>query len=130
MKRLFACRMLDLLPAGNPRGHDDGVRLSFDCGNQTPTANCHGNVVVFFLEAEGTRHSTATRIDFLDSVSQRNRFFQKAGSDQSLLMAVSVNQGFRALSLEAKTPSPFLLLTYDELLKKERRLSNSFNRMA
>ena len=92
MKRLLPGRMFDLLSAGDSGRHNHRIRLTFDSREETSAPDRHRDVVVFFLEAKGSRHAAAARIDFFDGVGQRYRFFQETRSNERLLVTMPVNQ--------------------------------------
>src|SRR5215510_2165313 len=107
--------MFDLLPAGDSRRNEYGVRTVFHGGEKTAAANGYRNVVMFLLISEGSCHTAAAGIDFFDRIRERQRFFQIARANESLLMTMPVDESFRLLPLEFKLPSSRLFFLRDEL---------------
>lgn len=86
--------VVDLVAAGSTDGEDIGVLALFDGGEKGEAAYLHGDIVLFFVVAEGTRHAATARRDLLDG-----EFGDKAehiegglGADEGFLEAVAVNQ--------------------------------------
>src|SRR5262245_23651299 len=86
--------MLDLLSARNTRRDDlDIRRLRQHGGRQTSLAQSYRNVVMLFLESEGTRHSATARICFNDfKISPSKNGDSRADAHHSFLMTVAVKQ--------------------------------------
>src|SRR5262245_20112417 len=77
-------RVLDLLATRNARSNDYGVGIVFNSGKKPASPDCDRDVVMFLFVAERTGHATTSRIDFLDRVSHRQRFFQISRADEGL----------------------------------------------
>ena len=94
MLRFSTCQVFDLLAAGDARRHNLDLSASrFNRRRETAIADRQRQIVMFFFEAEGAGHAAAARVDFVDFKTCRleNRNC-RCGSDESLLMAVAVEQ--------------------------------------
>src|SRR5262245_36299847 len=109
MQRPSPGGMFNLLPAGDSGSDNDGVRILFNRGKQTPAANRYRNIVVFFFISERAGHAAATGIDFLYGIGERDCLIEIAGTDQRFFVAMSVNQSLLLLPLELQFPTAFLL---------------------
>src|SRR5580693_8816463 len=87
--------VLYLLPAGHTRRRDDRLPCFGADGRKQPElADVHGEFVVLRLEAEGTGHTAAPRVN-LDDVGARDAAQQGHGrgrAGEGLLVTVAVEQ--------------------------------------
>src|SRR5262245_5252219 len=127
MKRLSTGGMFHLLPAGHARRDDDGVRLLFHGWKQATLANRHRNIVVLLFEAERTSHSATSGIDFFHVIGQRDGFFQETGSDERLLVAVTMDQSLILLFAEIQPPPTFLFFADDKFFQQERSIRHGLD---
>src|SRR5438132_12946916 len=100
MQRTPARRMFDLLPARDAGRDDDRVRIVLHSREKPPPSDGNRDVVMLLFISEGAGHAAATGIDLFNGISQPQGFFQISGTDESLLVAMSVNQCFRLLTIE------------------------------
>src|SRR5215204_3486267 len=82
---------------------------------------------MLFLKAERPCHAAATRIDFFHRVGKRDGFLKVARSNQSLFVAVPMDERLCALPLEIQLPAALTLFANDKLLKKEGSFCNGFH---
>ena len=122
MFRQAAGPVENLLSAGDPRRDDVYLSPGFlDRWEQPLPADSNREIVVFFLESEGSGHPTTACVDLFNDETgdQLQRLDRRAGPDQCLLMAVPMEQNASLEGAKGERKVTALIPIEEELFEEK-----------